>query len=312
MKKTAVAALSCTVLFAGSAMTASADEISAEDVLNHANEAMAGLDSYSSLMEAHQVISDEMMGDFESHTTAEQDIIMNPFKLREVMNISVDGEEFTITTYWTEEGIYIGDEEGWIKMEDEGLHEIMFDPESQLGDLYGHHEELSLTEEDGYYVLTYDGDGEELMHLFEMGGNGNGYNGEDEMLDDMMGDFMEDVEISHFWYELHVDAETHYVTGIEMEMDMEFHFEGETQTIEQWIDISYHNFNSVEDFDVPAEVKEQAQHIDELAEELIEEAEEGDEMAATATSTPLMALAGLLTAAGAAAVLATRRRFSKV
>ncbi|TMW73445.1 DUF6612 family protein [Alteribacter natronophilus] len=301
VKKTAAAALSVSVLFAGSAMTGHAGDKSAEEVLNHANDAMADLESYSALIETHQTISDDVMGETEAHTTTEQDVIMNPFKLREVMTVSAEGEEFTVTTYWTEEGLYIGDETGeWIKIEDDGLYEVMFDPDHQLGGVNGYGEDLSLSEEDGYYVITYDGDGEELMHLFEMGGTGQEGEG------DFMAELGGDMEISHFWYELQIDSDTHYLTGIEMEMDITFNFEDESQTIEQLIEVTYHNFNSVEDFDVPADVREQAEDLEEAIEEEMEE--DGDELPATATNTPMMALAGLLTAAGAAAILAVRRR----
>nr|WP_272873243.1 LPXTG cell wall anchor domain-containing protein [Alteribacter salitolerans] len=76
--------------------------------------------------------------------------------------------------------------------------------------------------------------------------------------------------------------------------------------------MSFHNYNSVEDFDLPSEVKEEAEDLDDIIEEGLEEAEEGGELPATATNTPMMTLGGLVLALTAGALLIVRRRFQNV
>lgn len=280
------------------------DDMTAEDVLNHSNEAMEDIQSFSSMTMLHQVISDEVSGEVEIHSEIEQDVILDPFKLHQVVTTSLpDAEEETVTSYWTDEGYFMEDPEGgWMKIADgsEDMEGMAHHPSNQLGEFEAMSEDLTLSEEDNYYVVTYNGDGEELTYIMNQAMN-DGMNGEDmDMMEDMLGD----VEVHDFSYEVFIDMDTHYISSIHLEMDMEIEAEGETATIEQMMDMNFHNYDSVEDFDVPQEVVEGAQGIDEM----LEEAEEGDELPNTATNHPMFALGGLMLAMLTGGVLFFRRR----
>ncbi|WP_183163718.1 LPXTG cell wall anchor domain-containing protein [Alteribacter keqinensis] len=287
-------------------------DMSAQDVLNHSNEAMADLSSFSSSMSIHQTISDEMSGEMDLHSIVEQDVILDPFKLKQTMTTSLDGaEDMTLTSYWTDEGFFQEDPEGgWMKIA-EGTGEmegLTYHPGDQVNEMEMMGDDVSLSEEGSYYVITYEGDGEELTDFMNETMNGSMEDEETVMMEEMMGD----IEINDFSYELYIDMETHYLSEMFLEMDMDIHMEGETANIYQMIDMSFHNYNSVEDFDLPSEVKKEAKDLDDIIEEGLEEAEEGGKLPATATNTPMMTLGGLVLALTAGALLIVRRRFQNV
>ena len=295
-------------LLIGGNSTFANDEKTAEEVLKQANEAMENLESFSSTSDLHQVISDDVSGEMEIHTEIEQDVILDPFKLRQIVTTSLpEGGEETLTSYWTEDGYFQEDHEGgWLKISDgtEDLDQMAHYPSHQLDEMEGLSGDLNLSEEGNYYVVTYNGDGDELANLMNQAMN-DGMNDEDK---EMMEEMMADTEVNDFSYEIFIDMDTYYLSKMNLELDMEIHVEGETTSIEQMLEMSFYNFDSVEDFDIPQEVIEEAKDIEEVIDEAIEEAEEGDELPATATNNPMMAVGGLLLAITAGGILFVRRR----
>ena len=307
-KLTTITAVTMSALLIGGNSTFANDEKTAEEVLKQANEAMENLESFSSTSDLHQVISDDVSGEMEIHTEIEQDVILDPFKLRQIVTTSLpEGGEETLTSYWTEDGYFQEDHEGgWLKISDgsEDLDQMAHHPSHQLDEMEGLSGDLNLSEEGNYYVVTYNGDGDELANLMNQAMN-DGMNDEDK---EMMEEMMADTEVNDFSYEIFIDMDTYYLSKMNLELDMEIHVEGETTSMEQMLEMSFYNFDSVEDFDIPQEVIEEAKDIEEVIDEAIEEAEEGDELPATATNNPMMAVGGLLLAITAGGILFVRRR----
>ncbi|WP_026689645.1 LPXTG cell wall anchor domain-containing protein [Alteribacter aurantiacus] len=287
----------------------------AEGVLDQSNQAMESLSSFSSTMDIHQTITDDLSGEMELHSMVEQDVILDPFKLRQTMTTSMEGmENISLTAYWTEEGYFQEDPEGgWMKIS-EGTADfdgMTYHPGDQIDEMALMGEDVTLSEEGNYYVITYVGDGEALTDLINETMNGSMEDDDMAMMDELMGD----IEVNDFSYELYIDMDTYYVSEMMLEMDMDVHMDGETANIYQMIDMSFHNYNNVEDFDVPNEAKEEAEDIEDIIEDEMEEAEEheeGGELPATATNTPMMTLGGLVLALVAGAFLIVRRRLQQV
>ncbi|WP_078593936.1 LPXTG cell wall anchor domain-containing protein [Evansella clarkii] len=306
---TAFGALSLSMLLIGTNSTVANEDLTAEDVLNQSNEAMESLHSYSSTIDLHQLMDDGVSGEMEMYSEIQQDVILDPFKLRQVMTSTLpDGSTETITSYFTEDGYFMEDPEGgWMQLTDDmnDMNGTAYDPNDQIYQMEAYADDLVLSEEGGYYVITYEGDGDELSTLMN-DLTEEGMSDEDTaLMEEMMAEF----EIHDFSYVLYIDMDTYFLDSMVLELDMEIHAEGEESvSIWQNLEMSFYNFNSVEDFEIPQEAIEESDDLHEVIDEAIEEAEEGDELPATATNNPIMAFGGLLLAMAAGGVLFMRRR----
>ncbi|UTR11974.1 LPXTG cell wall anchor domain-containing protein [Evansella sp. LMS18] len=309
---TAFGALSLSMLLIGTNSTVANEDLTAEDVLNQSNEAMESLHSYSSTIDLHQLMDDGISGEMEMYSEIQQDVILDPFKLRQVMTSTLpDGSTETITSYFTEDGYFMEDPEGgWMQLTDDmnDMNGTAYDPNDQIYQMEAYADDLVLSEEGGYYVITYEGDGDELSTLMN-DLTEEGMSDEDTaLMEEMMAEF----DIHDFSYVLYIDTDTYFLDSMVLELDMEIHAEGEASvSIWQDLDMSFYNFNSVEDFEIPQEALEESDDVHEVIDEAIEEAEEGDELPATATNNPIMAFGGLLLAMAAGGVLLMRRRIQR-
>jgi LPXTG-motif cell wall-anchored protein len=300
------------MLLIGTNSTVANEDLTAEDVLNQSNEAMESLHSYSSTIDLHQLMDDGISGEMEMYSEIQQDVILDPFKLRQVMTSTLpDGSTETITSYFTEDGYFMEDPEGgWMQLTDDmnDMNGTAYDPNDQIYQMEAYADDLVLSEEGGYYVITYEGDGDELSTLMN-DLTEEGMSDEDTaLMEEMMAEF----DIHDFSYVLYIDTDTYFLDSMVLELDMEIHAEGEASvSIWQDLDMSFYNFNSVEDFEIPQEALEESDDVHEVIDEAIEEAEEGDELPATATNNPIMAFGGLLLAMAAGGVLLMRRRIQR-
>lgn len=296
MKK-AVMCMSAIALFAAPAAVSAESE--AADILNQSNEAMNSLESFSSTVSLEMALTENGEA-FTTESVVEQDVFLDPLKLRQETTTVIPelGEEETLMSYMTEDGFFQEDGTGgWIRLDD-GLGD-MLTAQDQLMDAGPIAEHMEVTENDGSYVLTYTGEPEDFQEmmasLYEMDGMAGEMDGMMEQMEAMM-------DIENVSYEMHIDQETHYVTEALIDMTMNMEMEGMAVSIEQMMDISFHNFNSVEDFDLPEEALEAEDLEDVIEEEL------GEEMPATATSYPLWAGFGIALAAAGMFFMTGRRR----
>ncbi|WP_100398928.1 DUF6612 family protein [Bacillus sp. FJAT-44742] len=311
--------LAAVLTFAPSAAGAS----SASDVLKQSGEAMKDINSFSTTIDIHQTMNDPLGEQTEISSYIEQDIIIEPFALwqKETTLIEELGEEITLESYWTEEGMYQEEPDGsWVRLpaDDFGdLQDLHQSPDQQLAEAEALGEEMVLHEENDHYLLTYEGDGEELWDIAQQTMNGNGQMGSEEemeLLDEMMDEMMEEVSFNDFTFDLKIDKDTYYLTEMSMDVDMDIALGLEEGTedvinIQMSMVMSLHNFNGVDAVVVPDEVKESAVEFDELLDEQLEEhgEEEGGSLPDTATTNPFFLFTGIALSAVAGLILLARR-----
>ncbi len=306
MLKKAIPASFAALLVTAAATPVLADEMSAAEVLQKSNEAMASLDSYSSETKMELTIPDPMSGEtitLPIHSM--EDVTFNPFAMHQtVTTTGPDGSEETLESYWTEDGFYQQDPMGgWIQLPSdltEGLDELinMTNAGDQVAQAEAFADDMSIEDLGDSYQLSYEGDGEELMEVvmetFE-----SLMAEEDPSMS--MEDILEDINFNDFSYDMTIDKDTFYLTEMSMYIDMDISAEGETLNLMQSIDMSIHNFNGVEPIVVPQDVLDSAVPMEEMA-------EEGGELPDTASNNPLFALGGMALAALGAGLLVFRRR----
>ncbi|MFK3939608.1 DUF6612 family protein [Alkalihalobacillus sp. NPDC078783] len=277
------------------------EDESATSILKKSNEAMLELESYSS--ETH--IEMTMMGMGEEVTikmSSKEDVILEPFAMHQVVTTSMAGEEETLETYWTDEGFYQETADGeWVKLPMElsdGLDELMdwamASDQIEQAELFG--EDMSVEDSGDSYILTYEGDGQDLEEAMKEWMDMSMGQDEDMMMDELMAD----ITYNDVKYEMTIAKDTHYMTNLVMHLDMDMELEGETTNMTQKIEMDVHNFNGVDSIEVPADVRDNAQPLDEI---------EGGALPDTATNNSMFVLAGgFITALGFSLLLFARRR----
>ncbi|MYL36963.1 DUF6612 family protein [Halobacillus litoralis] len=289
------------VLFSLPIQAAAAD-MSAEDILKKSNEAMMDLDSYTIHSVSEQTMPKMSSGEQGAISfDSKADVVMDPLK----MHLTMNGAGQETEAYLTEEGYYVQiPEQGWVKTSSDigNLQKVMM-AEGQMSQAMPLASEMKVSEEEGAYVLTYEGDGEKLLKMTTQMMQSSGSQQSSDQSADMqktIQEMLERVEIKDFSYEVTVDKENHYMTGMMLDMEMMFEEGSESVTISQSSDVTLSNFNGVGSIEIPQEVLD-AQTIEEAA---------GGELPDTSSNEPLYALAGALAAAGAGAVLLYRRKVS--
>lgn len=311
-KASVMTVVSASAILAGATL-ASAEEHSADEVLQQSSEAMENLESFSNIIETEESTAGAD-GEMDASTTLTQDVITDPFKMRQETTITnPNGEDETLLSYLSEEGYFQEDGEGgWIQVDDdtEYMEEMAYSPHDPVTEFMNLGDAVEIAEEDGHYVLTYQGDGDEFENLFNDMSQLNEETSEEE--EELVQEMLDDIELSDVHYEIHIDQDTHYLTNSQLELTMTLNAEGAETAIDQTVEMEFHNFDSVEDFDIPNEVLEEAEDIEDVIEaDIEEEPEEGEEMAATATNQPLWTAVGFLFLFAAGGLLYTGRRTEK-
>lgn len=312
-KKSAVLTLAAATAVAVPSQAFAEETPDAASILEESNKAMMELESYSSETMMEQTVTDPMMegGSFTTTTHSMEDVIMNPFSMKQTATTSMDGEETTLDSYWTEDGFYQQDVDGsWIKMDETFTGDIneliaMSQSGAQMEQTAALGEDMSVEDTGDSYVLTYEGEGDELLESAE------------EMLTSIMPEeetgtmaaaIFEDITVNDLQYVMTVDKETHYMTETTMDLDMDLSIEEQSMNIVQSLDMTVSNFNGVDEIVVPEDVVNNAVPMDAMMEE---EMEEGGALPDTATNNPFYAAAGAIAAAAAGSMLFFRRRFAR-
>ena len=310
MKQRYPASLSMTLaafLVFGTSAGVALESTSASDVIDKSHKAMEELESFSTTVKMEQTVADNIgdEGTLHSSSTVEQDVTLNPFAMYQKSTTATtydDGEEeyITLESYWMEDEVYQQEPDGtWVKMvnDDFGmlLEGLIEHPSYHLEDMEAFADEMIVTEEDGYYVLTYEGDGETFIEL-----TNDLYATMDEEDEEGMGEIWDEIVINSLVYEMRIDKETYFLTSVIMDLDMDLEEGEDNFNIIQTVNSEFYNFNEVGTITVPDEVKDNATDM--------EEQYEGDEMADTATNYPIGLLAGLSLAGLGGAFIFARRK----
>jgi LPXTG-motif cell wall-anchored protein len=310
--KKSVPVLVCSALLF-SAAPVSAEEHSVEDIIENSREAMNNLESISARTEI-EFTYESGLDHFVDYHEFEEDIFSSPFMLRgSYTSIADSGEETNWGTYSTEDAYYTQDIDGtWlaVKEGDEGFERPDFTEIMHQWYFYEIDEfaaEFSLSEEDETYILTYESEGGTYEDVLEPSSSEDLESG----AAGLNGSVEEDYEITDLFFEVHIDKETYYLKDTYKDFYTSYTYDGVTTDVREVVWTNLYNHNSVEPFEVPAEVVEGALSYDEYYSDYegeYAEDEHGDELPATASDYPFYVLAGLLTVAAAGGMLVISRR----
>ncbi|UTR08615.1 hypothetical protein MM300_11645 [Evansella sp. LMS18] len=264
------------VLLTGITGTVSANEDTptAEELLQNSYEAMEDLNSFSTRIAMEQLfLTAGQEEPIHTKSLIEQDVVANPFNMyQKTENAAAPDagiEEDTVTeAYWTEDAIYQQDPDGsWIKISNEitGAPSVNFveNPADEARHMAGLSDKMSVYEEDGYYILVFDGSGEEFLNntqeaLAAM---------EDEVYGDIMAGTMEGMTIDTLDYQMIIDKESHFLSYVTMEMEITMETEAGSEQSKQRTSTEYINFNGLDSISLPDQVEEEAVDLDELIKE---------------------------------------------
>lgn len=241
--------------------------LTAEEVLQKSTEAMAALSSYSMEMISDQEISMAGEDTIKMVTTTTTDMSLNPMAMYQVTSIEdADGmmESMENESYFSEDGFFLYDPMAgqWFKMPEEftaqlnAMSEMQSNPAEQLEMLKDYTDEIKMTEEEGHYVLNFEGSGEQFN---EMAGMIGGMMGDD--MGEMMQEMLSMMTVNQLSYLVHIDKESFYQTKVLLNMDMEMDVDGEKVSSIQVMDSTLTNFDEVGEITVPQEVIDNAQEI---------------------------------------------------
>jgi hypothetical protein len=289
-----------------SAVPVAAEEHNVENIIENSRDAMNSLESVSVSTDIEFSYESEFEQIVDYHES-EEDIISSPFMMRGFYKTTADdGSEWNWTIYSTEDAFYNQDSDGpWVVIRegDEGFERPDFSEvmdQTYFYDIDEFADGFSVSEEDGTYILTYESEGGNYEDVLEPSLSEDMENG--LTLD---GDMEEYDEITDVSFEVRIDMETYYLTDVHREFHTSFTEEGVTYDVKDSMWRNFHNYNSVEPFEVPAEVVDEAIGYDEYYPDYYEE---GDELPATATNYPLYLVTGLLVAAASGGILVMSRR----
>ncbi|MGD6871838.1 DUF6612 family protein [Sutcliffiella horikoshii] len=243
------------------------DALTAEEVLQKSTEAMADLSSYSMEMISDQEITMAGEETIKMVTTTTTDMSLKPMAMYQVTSIEdEDGmmEGMENESYFSEDGFFLYDSMAgqWFKMPEEftaqlnAMSEMQTNPAQQLEMLKDYTDEITMTEEEGHYVLNFEGSGEQFN---EMAGMIGGMMGDD--MGEMMQEMLSMMTVNQLSYLVHIDKESFYQTKVLLNMDMEMDVDGETISSVQVMDSTLSNFDEVGEITVPQEVIDSAQEI---------------------------------------------------
>lgn len=277
------------VLFIGTTGTVSANEVTppAEELLQISYEAMEDLGSFSTRIEMEQsFLTAGQEEPIHTKSRIEQDVVTEPFNMyQKTENAAAPdagiGEDTVTEAYWTEDAIYQQDPDGsWIKISNEitGDPSVNFveNPADEARHMTGLSDNMSVYEEDGYYILVFEGSGEEFLNntqevLAAM---------EDEIYGDIIAGTLEGMTIDSLDYQMIIDKESHFLSYVTLEMEITMETEAGSEQSKQRTSTEYINFNELDSISLPDQVEEEAVDLDEL---INEENDGGVEAAAGTT-----------------------------
>lgn len=235
-------------------------KLTAQDVYDETMAASKDIKSFSVKMDMEQELSFE--GDtVKLNNAIDTDMTIDPMTMYQKMTMTAEGDEIVSETYFTDEGMYILDPYTgwWIKYPDEEIQPILEQagegnaPISELQQLEDFAEDITLKEEDKYFVLTLKADsGEKFTEFIQQ-------TLEETMpealleMPDVYDAFMNNFKINNMEYEIVIDKETYYPVEVNMEMDMEVTAEGETFKMVQLVKALYTDYNNVDEIAIPQE-----------------------------------------------------------
>ncbi|RLL40393.1 hypothetical protein D8M04_19340 [Oceanobacillus piezotolerans] len=239
----------------------------AEEVFTNAMEAAKEMESAELVMDMKQEIEAPGESPITMESKMDAEMITDPIAMYQKGTMSMTMDDFPMDL---EMELYLVDGEAytydsmsaqWIKLDSSampGMSGGQPNLSEQLETLEQYVEDFEFeeTEKEYVYKLTADGEGftELTNQLFEE------YMSEDltAQFGEELSQVMENMDVTHLYIEMYIDKETYQINKEKVDMDMTLSVEGEELNISQSIDTEYKGINTVENIEVPQEVKDSA------------------------------------------------------
>ncbi|MFB4212073.1 DUF6612 family protein [Shouchella sp. JSM 1781072] len=242
------------------------ESLSIEEVLQRTEDAMNDVNSFRTEMDmTYDVEADGEDGNESMQVGLNTmiDAIADPlaFEMSTTISASELGVDIGMDQYFVDGNFYMQSPLGgeWMSMdisdEMEMEEELQVDEQEQLQMLRDMMDQIEMTEEDNTYVISMEGNNEEVQELIywymDMGGQNEMALPQEEL--EMM---MENMEIENMSYSLVIDQETFRQQSVVMNVDMMMEEDGESMSFTMDIDGTYSMYNEIDSIDIPDEVIE--------------------------------------------------------
>ncbi|WP_369682442.1 DUF6612 family protein [Alkalihalobacillus sp. LMS6] len=242
------------------------ESLSIEEVLQRTEDAMNDVNSFRTEMDmTYDVEADGEDGNESMQVGLNTmiDAIADPlaFEMSTTISASELGVDIGMDQYFVDGNFYMQSPLGgeWMSMdisdEMEMEEELQVDEQEQLQMLRDMMDQIEMTEEDNTYVISMEGNNEDVQELIywymDMGGQNEMALPQEEL--EMM---MENMEIENMSYSLVIDQETFRQQSVVMNVDMMMEEDGESMSFTMDIDGTYSMYNEIDSIDIPDEVIE--------------------------------------------------------
>jgi len=241
--------------------TGEASSMSAEELLNKAQEATKELKSYNMVANIDQ---DMMLNGEEntSKTMLNTDIILDPVSAYQEITMEVSGEKNEVKQYMTADAIYVGTNDQWMKLPEEQRSQAMAsienaaNLESSFDQFKSIAKEMTVTEEGDDYVLSATLSGDEVKSMAQevMGQSGT---------DENTAAILEQMNIEEMKMTYAINKETSYPTKSIVDMTMSMQGgEGDQamdMSMHMIMDSTISKHNEIKEITVPQDVIDGAQ-----------------------------------------------------
>lgn len=252
------------------------EKMELEEVMNQAVEASNNLKSYSIEMDLTQnmQVNEQQM---ESDMKLTGDVTVDPMAMHQTITMdmsqmmnNIDNQQdqanipqtLKMETYFSDEGFYVQNPmaDGWMVMPKD-MHEQILSmssmeqkPGKELEKLQEYVEDVSFSEEEDFYVISFSASGDKVKELIS------------DLMEQTMGNLpmnnmMDNMKINNLEYMYKIEKDSFYPREMKMNTDMEIKIEDQTMHMVQEAEGKYSNFNNVEPIVIPEEVKENAQEM---------------------------------------------------
>lgn len=253
------------------------NNISIEEVLEKSFEKQNAVTSLSAVVDMETTVSYEGNGESYEETSSgdlTMDVVIDPLAMYMKGSMGMPdpmtGEIVTndMEMYLVGDEIYVFESElgEWLKMMmgnyDEFIEETtaQIDVTEQLEEIKSFINDFKLEEKDTEYIITLDGAGEEfkkyMLTQLEL------YT-EEELEAAGNEAIFEAITFDKLNYVIHIDKNSFDITELDMVVDITGNFDGETMKFSTDTKMKFTNYNGIDSIEVPQDVIDQAQEIDE-------------------------------------------------
>ncbi|MFJ5625551.1 DUF6612 family protein [Peribacillus loiseleuriae] len=240
------------------------ESLTLEKVFEKTITASKDLKSLTLKMENDQTITSSSNSEPTAMTsTIDMDLIQDPLSLYQVMTMNIPGEDAIKTeSYFTKQGFFMYEpaQGAWMKLPDEMSTELLKateqqgDPATELKKMQEFIEDFTFEQDSSSYILTLNASAEKFNtfmqeQLAQSFGQSAGFD-------------LQSVDVSELKYSYTIDKKTFYPTAMTVDMSFKTVEGSEEVTLKQKTNVTFSNYNGINEITIPEEVIKSAQEIE--------------------------------------------------